>query len=416
VKTGTVERRLDSESFERRLAALTTISGVDPGQDLPSFCADLTRRVAQLVRAKKVEFSIAEDGWMRAQPGTYGFGPEILDFVVPCSAEGSGFADEIVYHGMIFRGGITDDPAFNPYRDALIAMQVSNAIAVGVTAGTMPIGLLAAFDSERESGFDDEDLRMLRIAAGVAGLLWRQKQTSDERARMNEAMRSMVNAMVHELRGPLAVARGYADMLSQETFGELPDAMMKPVHTINSKLSEATKLVDDLLLSSRLESGSVESHPERVELGAIAASVAEQEKSRAELAGGRIEVEAPARPVFVEADPAHLVTIVGNLVRNGIAYSPGPPVIRIDVRREPSASIVVTDQGKGIPLEAQSHVFERFYRVQDRSGPPGTGLGLYISRQLARQLGGELELESSQVGQGSAFALRFPRPINDTSI
>ena len=408
MEPGFVEQRKEGEAFERRLAALTSISGVDPAQDLESFCADLTKRVALMVKAKKVQFSVCRDGILTAQPGTYGFGPEILQLSVPCDPGGHRFADEIVYHGMVFRGAITDDPAFNPYREALLAMQVSNAIAVGVSAGAIPIGLLAAFDSERQDGFTDEDIRLLRVAAGAAGLLWRQKQAADERALTNEAMRSMVNAMVHELRGPLAVARGYADMLIQESFGTVPEAMEKPVLIINGKITEATKLVDDLLLSARLESGSVESRPERVELGAIAASVAEQEGSRAELAGGQIDVVAPSHPVFVDADPRHLTMIVGNLVRNGIAYSETAPVVRIEVRRDPCPMVIVSDCGRGIPASSRGRVFERFYRVQDHGGPPGSGLGLYISRQLARREGGELELESSEVGEGSVFALRFP--------
>jgi signal transduction histidine kinase len=408
VQPGLVERRRETDPFERRLEALTAISGIDPTQDLTSFCADLTARVAHLVHAAKVEFSVVRDGVMRAQPGTYGFGPEILELAVPCLPEGDGFAEQIIYHGLVFRGAITDDPAFNPYRDALAMMQVSNAIAVRVAAGSEPIGLLAAFDSQRVEGFTDEDIRLLRIAAGAAGLLWRQKQAADERAKTNEAMRSMVNAMVHELRAPLTVAGGYADMLSQQTFGEVPAAMKKPVQAINDKLHEAGKLVDDLLLSARLEFGSVESNPQRIELGVIAAAVADGERSRAELAGGEIEVEAPGHPVFINADPKHVATIVSNLVRNGIAYSKNAPAIRIQIRAEPRPAVTVLDQGRGIPAESQARIFERFYRVHDREAPPGSGLGLYISRQLARQEGGELTLERSVPGLGSCFALTFP--------
>ena len=407
MKRGYVARREDSDPFERRWSTLTVIGGIDPNQDLSSFCGELTQRVAHLVGATKVEFAVARDGLLKTQPGTYGFGPEILELAVPCSRQGSGFADQIVYHGMVFQGAITNDPEFNPYRDALIAMRVSNAIAVGVAAGPEPIGLLAAFDSQRQEGFTEEDIRLLRIAAGAAGLLWRQKLASYERARLNDAMRSMVNAMVHELRAPLGVARGYSEMLIQESFGPLPGPMTKPIGAIGGKLSEATRLVDDLLLSARLESGSVESHPGQVELGAIAAAVAEREGSRAELAGGRIDVRLPEKAVFVRADPSHLTMIVGNLVRNAIAYSAQPPQVTIEVRDHP-AGLAVSDRGRGIPDESQARLFERFYRVQDRGGPAGTGLGLYISRQLARQEGGELALESSRPGSGSTFALRFP--------
>ncbi len=407
-QTGFVERRKDPEDFERRLGALTAIAGVDAGRDLASFCADLTARVATLVEADKVLFSIVADGLLVAQPGTHGFGPEIYALAVPCTPAGSDFADEIVYHDMVFRGAITDDPSFSPYRHVLAIMQVSNAIAVAVKSGSEPIGLLAAFDSQRAEGFSDEDIRLLQIAAAAAGLLWRHKQSADEARSLNEAIRSMVNAMVHELRAPLTVMHGYLDMLTEASFGPIPPAMVKPVITIKTKLDDAMNLVEELLLSARLESGAVESNREPVDLGELATSVADQETSRAQLAGGAVSIAKPAEPVRVLADRRHLATIVGNLVRNAITYRRGVPEVQIQVTGEPRPTILVTDRGKGMSPEVQAHIFERFYRALDRTNPPGTGLGLYISRQLARQEGGELVLDWSELGRGSAFALRLP--------
>jgi signal transduction histidine kinase len=131
--------------------------------------------------------------------------------------------------------------------------------------------------------------------------------------------------------------------------------------------------------------------------------------SRAQLAGGGVTIKKPAEPVQVFADQKHLMTIVGNLVRNAIVYSREVPDVRIEVTAEPQPTITVIDRGRGIPPEAQERIFERFYRVVDRTSPAGTGLGLYISRQLAKQEGGELALEWSEVGRGSAFVLRLPR-------
>jgi signal transduction histidine kinase len=410
-----VERRRGPESFERRLSALTSVAGVDASQDLTSFCADLTARVAGLVKAGKVLFSIVSNGMMVAQPGTHGFGPEILALAVPCSPEGSDFADQIVYHDMVFKGAITDDPEFNPYRDVLAIMQVQNSIAVGVKAGDQPLGLLAAFDSERPGGFTEEDIRLLRIAASAAGLLWRQKQISDARARLheqaqtlNDSMRGMVNSMVHELRAPLTVIRGYADMIAEAGFGAIPIPMVKPLDTVRAKADEALSLVDDLLLSARLEAGAEESRPERIDLAELVASVAERESGKARLAGGEVLVEKPETAVQVVADPKHLSMILANLVRNAITYNRGTPSVRVSIKGDPEPLVVVADQGKGIPPELHERIFERFFRVQDRTSPPGTGLGLYISRQLARQAGGDLVLEWSEAGKGSAFGLHLP--------
>lgn len=407
-------------SFERRLSALTTVAEVDPGQELASFCGELTERMARLVRARKVLFSVVVDGMMMVQPHPYGFGDEVSSLAVPCTPEGTGFADDIVYHDLVFRGAISDDPAFHSYQYVLQVMQVSNAIAVGVAAGSERIGLLAAFDSERKGGFTDDDVDSLRIAAAAAGLVWRHKRTADERVRLhgeasalNDAMRSMVNMMVHELRSPLSVVKGYLSMVSDATFGPVPISMLKPLRTMRERLQEALTLVDDLLLSARLESGAAKSNPQGFDLAELASSVVERETGKAQLSGGRVALEKPPDPVPVMADPKHIGIIVDNLVRNALSYSGASPQVRVCVSGEPEPTIMVIDQGKGIPPEAQARIFERFYRVTDRSSPSGTGLGLYLSRQLAELEAGKLDLEWSEEGRGSAFALRLRAASNE---
>jgi signal transduction histidine kinase len=111
--------------------------------------------------------------------------------------------------------------------------------------------------------------------------------------------------------------------------------------------------------------------------------------------------------VLVEADPSHLERILDNLVNNALTYSMERPWVKVSVGEDPS--VTVEDHGMGVPDDRRDAIFERFYRVNDPALPPqpGTGLGLYLSRELARRNGGDVELDWSSPGEGSRFVLRL---------
>jgi signal transduction histidine kinase len=406
--------RNEDDPFGHRLLALMAVAEVDPSQDLPTFCGEVTQKIGELCWVRKVLFGVLDGkGQLVLQPSSYGFDLDLVLPPTPCRPDGTGLADRVVFGDLVFHGSVTDDPAFNPYGEVLAAMQISNVVAVGVRAGNEPVGMLVACDSERSEGFTVEDTRILQITAAGAGLIWRQKQLSDERATLhreaqilNEGLQNMVSMMVHELRAPLTVARGYLDMLLEGTFGSVSVRATKPLELTAQKTAEAARLVDDMLLSARLDARSLPSNPERFDVVELVKRIASDAKPAADLVKARLELEAPA-PVMAWADPRHITTTLDNLVRNALMYSSGTPRVRLAVSSDPQPTVRVIDNGRGIPPELHERIFERFYRVQDRSGPPGSGLGLYLSRQLAEAQGAELFLESSQVGAGSTFTLRL---------
>jgi signal transduction histidine kinase len=115
---------------------------------------------------------------------------------------------------------------------------------------------------------------------------------------------------------------------------------------------------------------------------------------------------------MVLADPALVGKILDNLINNALTYSASPPTVRLQARRDAAqVSVSVADDGIGISRQDQVRIFRRFVRGTDRFAleKPGTGLGLYLSRGLAEQMGGSLQLDSSQPGKGSRFVLRLPR-------
>jgi two-component system sensor histidine kinase SenX3 len=116
--------------------------------------------------------------------------------------------------------------------------------------------------------------------------------------------------------------------------------------------------------------------------------------------------------VEVGGDPDDVVHIVNALVANAIVHSDGPPEVRVSVSGRPAPRVVVEDRGQGIPEGERERIFERFYRIEAPASRhrAGTGLGLYVARELARRHGGEVVLEWSREGEGSRFALELPAP------
>lgn len=256
--------------------------------------------------------------------------------------------------------------------------------------------------------FDVGDLEMLRLISGVAAVSLRNAELFHEAEAASRSKGEFLNLAAHELRTPLSVVTGYVSMLVDGTFGDAPERFGRPLEILNSKASELNKLVDDLLLAARMEGGLIPRNVEAFDLRLAAQEAVGRAEPQAALLGAELACDVPAAPVLVRADLDHVGRILDNLVNNALVYSKGRPWIRVSVRPEGAAA--VEDHGVGIPHDRQELVFERFWRGNDVDfmAQPGTGLGLYLSRELARSLKGDLVLEESKPGSGSRFALSLP--------
>ncbi|EPR36320.1 integral membrane sensor signal transduction histidine kinase [Desulfovibrio sp. X2] len=222
-----------------------------------------------------------------------------------------------------------------------------------------------------------------------------------------ERLRRFTADASHELRTPLTVLRsvGEAGLRDAASADDLRD-------TVGSMLEEADKmtgLVDSLLLLARADSGEVALERAPAELLDLAEETARCLDILAEENGQRIEVSGDAGAV-VMADRGVVGQAVMNLVHNALRYAPEGSAVRLTVRRGARFhSLAVADEGPGIPLADQPHIFDRFYRVrQDRSrAHGGTGLGLAIARWAATIHGGDITLES-EPGKGARFTLHLP--------
>jgi PAS domain S-box-containing protein len=277
-----------------------------------------------------------------------------------------------------------------------------------VTAGEAVAVLL--LDRRREPAFGSEELETLLLFGASAALALRNAYLYERVEEASRVKSDFLDLAAHELRAPLSVIVGYVSLLGDGSFGSARDTWDEPLEILESKVGELHRMVEDLLLAAQLESGRASVLEEAVDLWDAARRAAESVFP----AEAEVELELGPEPLTVRGDAWHLDRLLGHLFANAIAYrlDEARPA-RVRVRVEASAGeakITVEDRGRGIPRAEAERVFESFTRIDDRDHPsrPGTGLGLYIARQLAERQGGRLVLEWSEPGAGSRFALWLP--------
>lgn len=303
-----------------------------------------------------------------------------------------------------FNGGIEGARLPAPMRTWFQGVLQTAALPLVVGDEVAALLLLAR---RRDEPFGAGELETLQLIGNVAAVALRNAQLFTAAEAASASKSEFLNMAAHELRTPLSVVVGYLSMLADGTLGSPSEAWTRPIEILNVKAGELNKLVDALLMAARMEAGAIHGEPERVDLVRLAREALERAEARAHLLGGQLILEKPEAPVHVEADPVHVARILDNLVNNALTYTMTEPWVRVTVT--PDAMVTVEDHGLGIPDDRRALVFERFFRVNDPILPPqpGTGLGLHISRELARRYGGDVALEESVPGAGSRFVLRL---------
>ena len=230
-----------------------------------------------------------------------------------------------------------------------------------------------------------------------------------EMRRLEELRADFVRAVSHDLRQPLTVIQGQAQMLQGRLArAGLPERDIRGAEGIAASAKRMGKMIADMVEASRLEAGQMPLDRVPLDLYSLVLDTVR----RLEVSGleRRVAVEMPEEvlpPVL--GDVSAIERVLGNLVGNALKYSaPEAPVVVRFARREHELVVSVCDRGQGIPPEELPHIFERYYRSQaNRGRHEGLGLGLYISRLIVEAHGGQIRCES-EPGQGSTFSFTLP--------
>jgi signal transduction histidine kinase len=276
------------------------------------------------------------------------------------------------------------------------------------------LGALSLEFTEPNPFPDDEREFLFALASQTALALDRARLAeSEQQARQTaeQATRATSNFLAvvsHELRTPLNTLSGYTDLMLAGVHGPLPDRYTGYVERMRSAQKYLAGLVDNVLRYARIEAGQISytmATHSAVHLLCTLESLVEPQASARQL---QLAVEAASETQQFRADDEKVLQILLNLVSNAIKYSPAGSTITVRAARVgPAIEISVQDQGCGIQADQLERIFEPFVQLDPGQEPHGAGLGLAISRDLARAMGGDITVTSA-VGQGACFVLRLP--------
>jgi two-component system phosphate regulon sensor histidine kinase PhoR len=239
-------------------------------------------------------------------------------------------------------------------------------------------------------------------------LYQRRVQGALDRLREVDRLKNEFIAVVsHELRTPLASVYGAAMTLRRRGLDEAGrDSLLSVIYSESERLAH---LVDQVLWASRLEAGRVETTTGRCNAAELAGGVIAAAQTRLP-AGLSLQLHVDQRVPYVAADSEKAKQVLVNLVENAVKYSPEGGRIDVSVERvDGYVRFAVRDEGLGIPTHEQRQIFEKFHRLDPHltRGVGGSGLGLYICRELVQQMNGRIWLVSEE-GRGSTFSFELP--------
>jgi PAS domain S-box-containing protein len=301
---------------------------------------------------------------------------------------------------------VAQDPQ---HLEVLRRLGYQSGMIVPLLAGGRTLGALSFFTTNPGRHYDPGDMALAEEIA-------RRAATAIEHARLYEtvllasqAKSDFLAVMSHELRTPLTTVMGYADLLLSGLAEPLSERAELYVQRVRGAAWHLLGLIEQILIYARLEVGREKVHTERLWLGDVlrdAAALIEPVAAERSI-GFRIEVPDPA-PI-IETDMTKVRQILLNLLANAIKFTDQGEVILTAEARQAGVMIIVRDTGIGIEADNLEKVFDPFWQV-DQSATRrigGTGLGLSVSRRLARLLGGDVTVES-RPGEGTTFSVYLP--------
>jgi signal transduction histidine kinase len=291
--------------------------------------------------------------------------------------------------------------AFGPARTSLLSQLLIVGLVTAASLGALWVAgrRIGTSARQREVAYAAEHEARTRAEVAV-----RRAEELLEELRERETLRdAFIGVLSHELRTPVTTIYGAAKLLAKSGASRDGHGLVEDIEEESDRLY---RIIEDLLVLSRAERGQLEVSPEPVLLQRLVPLVVQEVQRRSPSTEVEVDVQTGLPPVL--ADPGPLRQVVNNLVTNAAKYGAGSR-ITIHLRHEQDMVLLaVEDGGPGFPPAEADHLFELFYRSPSTARmAAGTGIGLYVVRQLVRAMHGSVEA-SSAPGQGSRFIVRLP--------
>lgn len=331
---------------------------------------------------------------------------------------------EDVRHSALFVGG-----------SSLSAMNKAGVRAVQstplVSSAGKVLGVISThFSSTRQP--TEQEMRLMDLLARQAAdylerkrvelekeeLLEREHELRHTAEEANRLKDEFLAIMSHELRNPLNVILGYAELLLRSEEIRSSEPLRRMADAVKRNAVAQSKLIRDLLDLSRLRSGKLELNRETLSPVVSIHNAIETVRIEAADKNIKIDVEAPDEALFVKADPVRLEQVIWNLLNNAVKFTPRDGRIAVKLRAEIDRIVLtVEDNGQGIDSSFLPHIFEMFRQADSAANRSqlGMGIGLAVVQQLVELHGGSVTAHSDGVGQGASFTINLPRSVESKS-
>ncbi len=294
----------------------------------------------------------------------------------------------------------------------LRSLGMRSVLIVPMTAHSRTLGAITLICAESGRMFSDADLPIAEELARRSALAIENAELFQAAASANRAKSEFLASISHELRTPLNAIIGYVELLSEGISGPVTPGQQEQLLRVRASAGHLLGLIDEVLSFSRMEAGH-----ERVSLQDVAVSgVLEEAASlvRPMAAAKKLPliIMPPPPEQRVHTDLLKLRQMIVNLLTNAVKFTDsGSVTLSVSAAGE-SIRFIVQDTGIGISEDHHANVFEPFWQVEQKASRRvgGTGLGLSVTRRLARLLGGDVQVES-KLGSGSTFVLTLPRAL-----
>ena len=309
---------------------------------------------------------------------------------------------------------IRDDGIEAGTRERLDALGLHWSALTPIETDDRVVGILR-ISSRDPVRFTEQQRATLEAIANVAGMAignvdrYRMARREAQRlAELENVKSEFLRLASHELRGPLALVRGYLSMFEDGSLPDVGGQARAVLPVMSAKLGQMSRMVDDMLETARLEDRRLQLTRRPIDLRDVVHHTIDDFSVHTGVHSLHLDLCAEPLPIY--GDAGRIGTIINNLLDNALRYSPAGGRISVAVRRDGDhGEVAVSDQGIGIAAPDMARLFERFGRIvtPQNSQIAGTGLGLHLSRELARLHGGDIDAESCE-GEGSTFRLRLP--------
>jgi signal transduction histidine kinase len=294
-------------------------------------------------------------------------------------------------------------------RPSLVRLGAPRAALVAplleLDGGNMGFLLLA---DKSESEFTEDDEAIL-VQLSQLGSIAAQNALHASAREANRLKEEFIATLSHELRTPLNAILGWTRIL--RTAAPDPDKLARGLEVIERNVNAQTRLIEELLDVSRIESGKLAIEARPLALAPLVRTVVDSIRPLADTKGVSVALAMDDGDHGVSGDPERLQQVVGNLLSNAVKFTPRGGRIMVDLRRDREAvELRVSDTGIGIHPDVQPFVFDRFWQAENGSRRRfgGLGIGLAVVRHLVELHGGAVRVESAGLGHGATFTVRLP--------